>query len=51
MCQDPNQPTPSASRHDVAGWIMEAECEVHNEMIHNAWKKMDFLYFPNQLKE
>ncbi len=51
MCQDPDQPTPAASHRDVAGWIMEAEREVCDETICNAWKKTGFSYFPNQSKE
>ncbi len=51
MRQDPNQPTPAPSHHDIAGWIMEAEREVRDESIHNSWKKTGFSYFPNQPKE
>ena len=51
MRQDPDQPTPAASRRDVAGWIVEAEREVRDETIRNAWKKTDFSYFPNEPKE
>jgi hypothetical protein len=51
MRQDPDQPTPAVSCRDVAGWIMEAEREVRDETICNAWKKTDFSYFLNQPKE
>ena len=51
MRQDPDQPTPAASPRDIVEWIMEAEREDRDETIRNAWKKTDFLYFPNQPKK
>ena len=51
MLQDPDKPTPSSSRRDVAGWIIEAERAVSNATIRNAWKRTGLSYFPDQPKE
>ncbi len=47
MYQDPYKPTPAST----TGWIIKAEHEVHDEMIHTAWRKTNFSYFPDHPKE
>ncbi len=48
ILQDPDKPTPNLTCCNVTGWIIKAKCNIHKKMIHNTWKKMNFLYFPNQ---
>jgi hypothetical protein len=51
MLQDPNKPTSNSTHHEVTRLIIEVEHNIHTAMIHNAWKKHNFLYFPDQPKE
>ena len=46
--QDPDQPTPNATRRQVAEWIISAEKGITEETIKNAWKRNGFSYFPGE---
>ena len=43
--QDPDKPTPTATRRDVAEWILMAEHNIKEVSIKNAWRKTGFSWF------
>ncbi len=46
MMKDLNLPIPGSTHHDVAQWIINVQNNICEEMIHNAWRKTGFLYYP-----
>ena len=46
MAQDPDQVICIAMCHKLCQWIIDAQKNVNMAMIHNAWKKTGYLYYP-----
>ena len=48
LLQDPDKPTPNATRRDVVNWIINSEQAMTEETIKNAWKRTGYSYFPGE---